>query len=154
MENNNRVFIDAIDGFGFEELCADIYRRSGCSVQNIQYTGDEGRDLIIRTPDGETIVAECKHWPGRPVGRPVVQKLHSAVMTFPATRGVVLTTGYFPKTAREYVGKINESIELVDLPMLKDLAAKAGTRGGNHVRPHYSRRPGCQIEEYHLSSSP
>lgn len=126
MKESHHIFLDSLDGFQFEELCAEIYRRLGYEVQNVADVGDEGRDLILKTPDGKKIVAECKHWPGKPVGRPVVQKLHSAVVTLPAKQGMLLTTGYFPKSSRDYVAKLKQPIELVDLPKLKDLAAQAG----------------------------
>jgi restriction system protein len=123
MAGRNQIFIDSLDGFEFEDLCADIYRRLGYSV-DIKYTNDEGRDLILRSPEGEIIVAECKHWLGGSVSRPVVQKLHSAVITLPAKKGIILTTGYFGKPARDYVERLGERIELIDWFKLKDLAAK------------------------------
>jgi restriction endonuclease Mrr len=49
------------------------------------------------------IVVECKHTDA--VGRPVVQKLHSAVATFEFDghkRGMVATTGRFTGPAEEY----------------------------------------------------
>jgi hypothetical protein len=42
-------------------------------------------------------VAECKYWPEGTVGRPVIQKLHSAVDTWPnAQKGMVLRQEHFP----------------------------------------------------------
>jgi restriction endonuclease Mrr len=49
------------------------------------------------------IVVECKHT--GTVGRPVVQKLHSAIATFEfdgPKRGMVVTTGRFTNPAQEY----------------------------------------------------
>ena len=121
------VFMDSLDGFEFEDLCARIYQRLGYEVSNIQATGDEGRDLILRRADtGEVIVAECKHWPGKTVGRPVVQKLHSAMITYPAKHGAVITTGSFAATAAQYTDKISEHIQLIDLVKLRSLALTAG----------------------------
>ena len=120
------VFLDSLDGFEFEELCARIYRQLGYRVENIQSTGDEGRDLILNSPDGDTIVIECKHWSKGTVGRPVVQKLHSAMLTYPAKRGAVITTGSFAKQALAYIGKVSEDIQLIDLPKLRALALQAG----------------------------
>lgn len=126
MTGNDQILIDSLDGFEFEEVCAEIYRRLGYSVQSIQYTNDEGRDLVLKSPEGETIVVECKHWLGGSISRPIVQKLHSAIITLPAKRGIILTTGSFGKPARDYVAKVKERIELVDLFKLKDLAARVG----------------------------
>ena len=122
----NTVFLESLDGFEFEELCARIYRQLGYRVENIQSTGDEGRDLVLNSPDGETIVVECKHWSKGTVGRPVLQKLHSAMLTYPAKRGAVITTGSFAKQALGYIDKVAEDIQLIDLPKLRALALQAG----------------------------
>ena len=123
---SDTVFLNSLDGFEFEELCARIYRQLGYRVENIQSTGDEGRDLVLNPPGGETIVVECKHWSKGTVGRPVLQKLHSAMLTYPAKRGAVITTGSFAKQALAYVDKVAEEIQLIDLPKLRALAATAG----------------------------
>lgn len=125
---NITVDLDSLDGFAFEEICAEIYRRKGYSVENVKSTGDEGRDLILRGPDGETIVAECKHWPNGTVGRPVIQKLHSAASSFPARDGIVLTTGSFSRQAFEYIERptVDVSIRLIDGRILKGIASEVG----------------------------
>lgn len=122
--NIDQVILDTLDGSGFEQLCANIYRRLGYDVENVRYTGDEGRDLILTGPTGETIVAECKHWPKSSIGRPVVQKLHSAMLTYPAEKGMLLTTGTFSLQARAYAEPL--PIQLVDGSNLKDMAARIG----------------------------
>lgn len=125
--NIETVFLDSLNGFEFEDLCARIYQRLGYEVTNIQATGDEGRDLILKhSGTGEVIVVECKHWPGKTVGRPIVQKLHSAMLTYPAKHGAVITTGSFASTAAQYTDKIPERIQLIDLVKLRSLAIQAG----------------------------
>ena len=123
----DQIFIDNLDGAGFEALCADIYERLGYKVHNIQHTGDKGRDLILKSPKGETIVGECKHWSGGSIGRPIVQKLHSAAINEGAQKGLILTTGgTLTRQARDYISELLFPIELIDLPKLKSLAAQAG----------------------------
>ena len=123
----DQVFIDNLDGAGFEMLCAHIYERLGYKVHNVQHTGDKGRDLIIRSPEGEIIVGECKHWAGGSIGRPIVQKLHSAAINENAQKGLILTTrGSLTKGARDYINGLSPSIELIDMPKLNDLATRAG----------------------------
>ena len=125
----DQIFIDNLDGAGFEVLCAHIYERLGYQVHNVQHTGDKGRDLIIRSPEGETIVGECKHWAGGSIGRPIVQKLHSAAINEGAQRGLILTTrGSLTKGARDYINGLSFPIELIDMPKLKYLAAQAEIR--------------------------
>lgn len=117
------VYLHLIDGFEFEKLVGEIFRLHGFSVIDVQATGDAGRDLILEK-DGNRTIVECKHQKGS-VGRPVIQKLHSAVVVdHKAERGIVVTTGRFSKQAQEYVKQQNIPIELVDLPSLRRLAAQ------------------------------
>ena len=123
----DQIFIDNLDGAGFEALCADIFERLGYRVHNVQLTGDKGRDLILKSPAGETIVGECKHWSGGSIGRPIVQKLHSAALNEGAQKGLILTTGgTLTRQARDYINELQFPIELIDMPKLKSLAAQAG----------------------------
>lgn len=93
------VFLDKMSGFEFEDLIADILTRLELGkVEKVLYTQDGGRDILVRSPNG-LIVVECKHHPKGSIGRPVVQKLHSAVITSKALKGILVTTGHFTKEA-------------------------------------------------------
>lgn len=119
--------IDNMDGAGFENLCAHIYQQLGYKVRNVPHTGDKGRDLILKSPNGETIVGECKHWKNGTIGRPIVQKLHSAAITEGAQKALILTTGgHLSKGAVDYIKELAIPIEVIDMPKLKGLAARAG----------------------------
>src|SRR6056297_4023465 len=90
--------LDNFSGFEFEDLMEDVFRNLGYeNVRQAAKTADEGRDILMEeVVDGtrRAIVVECKHT--ETVGRPVVQKLHSAVATFDfdgPKRGMVVTTG-------------------------------------------------------------
>jgi restriction system protein len=121
------VFLASIDGFEFEKLTENIFQKLGYNVVNIQPTGDAGRDLIIEK-DGIRTLIECKHQKGA-VGRPIVQKLHSAVVVDKkASKGIVITSGSFSNQAIEYVKNSNVPIELIGLPELRRLAKDAGIR--------------------------
>lgn len=128
LPENASVLLDRMSGFEFEELIADILTRlQHGSVERILYTQDGGRDILIRSPDG-LIVVECKHHPEGSIGRPVVQKLHSAVITSKATRGMLVTTGHFTLEALEYARRLAKSgtiIEMIDRPILIDMASRA-----------------------------
>jgi len=122
------VLLDKISGFEFEELIADILARlQHGTVEKVLYTQDGGRDILVRSPDG-LIVVECKHHPKGSIGRPVVQKLHSAVITSKATKGMLVTTGHFTQAALEYARTLAKSgtvIEMIDHPILIDMASRA-----------------------------
>lgn len=122
------VHLDELDGFEFERLCERIFDRAGWGkVQRIGGVADGGRDLVIHGPSG-TVVVECKHQPNSSIGRPIVQKLHSAVVSSGATKGLVITTGRYTAEAVQHAETLEPPIELFDLPRLFDLAQKASIK--------------------------
>jgi restriction endonuclease Mrr len=128
--------LDDLSGFEFEDLMEDVFRNLGYeNVRQAERTADEGRDVLMEeVVDGtrRSIVVECKHT--ATVGRPVVQKLHSAIATFDAAgpkRGMVVTTGRFTNPAREYADRLQQNddphpIELVDGQDLREIADEIG----------------------------
>jgi len=128
--------LDDLSGFEFEDLMEDVFRNLGYeNVRQAERTADEGRDVLMEeVVDGtrRSIVVECKHT--GIVGRPVVQKLHSAIATFDADgpkRGMVVTTGRFTNPAREYADRLQQNdnrhpIELVDRQDLGEIADEIG----------------------------
>ncbi|GBC68424.1 hypothetical protein HRbin01_00106 [archaeon HR01] len=131
MTREEIVYLDTLNGYEFEKLCAQIFTKLGWGeVEDVQDVWDEGRDLLIKTPHGELWVVECKHQPGNSIGRPIVQKLHSAVISSNAQMGILITTGGFSQAAIEYARKISNKakIELIDMLKLIDLADRAGIK--------------------------
>jgi restriction system protein len=113
--------LDALDGHGFEDACAALFWAEGYNVTMGPRTCDKGRDLILNRA-GKITIVECKHYTGR-VGRPVVQKLHSAIATYPeAIGGVLVTTGRFTDEAVECAHEVLKTakikIELIDFASL------------------------------------
>jgi len=126
------VYLDNVDGFGFERICEKIFERCGFgSVERLGGVADGGRDLIIHRNNGDSVIVECKHYLNSTVGRPIVQKLHSAVISSGAGGGIIVTTGSYSAAAVEHAKMISEtsrSITLYDLHGLRDLAERAGIR--------------------------
>ena len=128
--------LDELSGFEFEDLTEDVFRNLGYeNVRQAARTADEGRDVLMEeVVDGTRrgIVVECKHT--ETVGRPVVQKLHSAIATFEfdgPKRGMVVTTGRFTGPAKEYAQRLRQNddpypIELVDGEDLREIADEIG----------------------------
>jgi restriction endonuclease Mrr len=128
--------LDDLSGFEFEDLMEDVFRNLGYeNVRQAERTADEGRDVLMEeVVDGTRrgIVVECKHT--ETVGRPVVQKLHSAIATFEfdgPKRGMVVTTGRFTGPAEEYAQRLQQNddphpIELVDGEDLREIADEIG----------------------------
>ena len=128
--------LDNLSGFEFEDVVEDVFRNLGYeNVRQADRRADEGRDVLMEeVVDGtrRAIVVECKHTDT--VGRPVVQKLHSAIATFDfdgPKRGMVVTTGRFTKPATEYVADLEQNndphtIELIDGEDLREIADEVG----------------------------
>jgi len=128
--------LDDLSGFEFEDLMEDVFRTLGYeNVRQAEKTADEGRDILMEeVVDGarRAVVVECKHTAS--VGRPVVQKLHSAIATFEfdgPKRGMVVTTGRFTNPAQEYAERLQENddpypIELLDGEALREIADEIG----------------------------
>ncbi|MXX20798.1 MAG: restriction endonuclease [Cenarchaeum sp. SB0661_bin_35] len=125
------VHLNTLDGFAFEGLCARIFEKAGWGdITRLGGVSDRGRDLIINTPDCRKIIVECKFYSKKTtVGRPVVQKLHSAIIDSEADSGIVITTGKFSKSALEYAEDLknrDHPIELYDMYKIMELAHEAG----------------------------
>jgi restriction system protein len=122
------VSLDDMDWFEFEQFVAFLFEKLGMGkAEEILKGNDAGRDITLRSPEGLTIV-ECKHHPEGSIGRPVVQKLHSAVISARAKKGFLVTTGHFAENATVYTRSLGSIIELVDSRILSDMANKAGIR--------------------------
>ncbi|MDD4749683.1 MAG: restriction endonuclease [Methanosarcinaceae archaeon] len=135
---HQKTILDNLNGFQFEELVANIFRKKGFrNVEVCPYTNDGGKDIIMEEilPSGEIIktIVECKHHKNN-IGRPVVQKLHSAVYTYNYTgrkKGYIVASSRFTDNAIEYTQQVNKKsnnlkIELIDGKKLKQIANSLG----------------------------
>lgn len=121
-----KIDLENMEGEEFEKLCQDIFSKYyETKVDITPPVNDGGKDLIIRFPEGAAYV-ECKHHPRSSIGRPVVQKLHSAMTTDWVTKGYIVTTGTFSKQAVEHIEKNTLPIELIDGKQLKEMAESVG----------------------------
>lgn len=91
--------ISALKWREFEEVIGEAYRRQGYQVE--ERGGNEpdgGIDLILRKK-GEMVLVQCKHWEAEQVGVKIVRELYGVVAAEGATKGIVVTTGYFTRDA-------------------------------------------------------
>ncbi len=134
-----------MSGYEFEEAVATLLGRLGYEAEVTARSADAGRDVIARG-GGETLVVECKCTRSS-VGRPVVQKLHSAAVSFGAeTRGIVACTGGFSGPAREHADELGDVVELWDTAHLAAL--------GRRVELYFYADDSARAHIYRPSDSP
>ncbi len=122
------ILLDPMSGTEFEEFVARLLGKLGYGqVEWVPHGADGGRDILVHSPAGLAVV-ECKHHPGGSIGRPVVQKLHSAVISSRGVKGIIVTTGHFSKEALAHAQILSPPIEMIDHALLADMASRAGIR--------------------------
>ncbi|RFU71451.1 restriction endonuclease [Peribacillus saganii] len=105
--------------YDFEKYVADLFTLMGYEAELTPYSGDGGKDIILKK-DNEISLVECKRYnENNKVSRPEIQKFHSAIVDMNAVEGFFVTTGYFTQPAMNY--SINKPIKLINLPRLIEL---------------------------------
>lgn len=117
-------------GHEFEQLIAAALRALDFNnVKVTSYGADGGVDISCtnETKLGTTVkfFIECKHQPTTTIGRPIVQKLDSAVKDGKADKGMIITSGTFSPEAIEYARRVG--IDLIDGNKLKNILQQTGT---------------------------
>ncbi|HMO64533.1 MAG TPA: restriction endonuclease [Verrucomicrobiota bacterium] len=103
-----RVVVELLVRMGYGGSRRDAGRAIGRS-------GDEGIDGIIKEDrlGLDTICLQAKRWENTG-GRPEIQKFAGALQGFRARKGIFITTADFSVEAREYAGRIDSKIVLID----------------------------------------
>lgn len=117
-----RLVVELLVKMGYGGTLIDAGRAIGRS-------GDGGIDGIIKEDRlGLGIIyVQAKRWePGNTVSRPEVQKFAGALQGHRAQKGVFITTSTFTKDAREFVGRIESKIVLIDGNDLAELMIDYG----------------------------
>jgi len=102
-----------LDWRQFELLVADFYREQGYQV--IEGDGnapDGGVDLMMRSPEGERIIVQCKHWRTSKIGVNVVREMLGVKTKLGVSRIAIVGTGSYTQEAIAFAE--GESIELID----------------------------------------
>ena len=83
----------------FEFLVADVFQSLGYKATVTPGSNDGGKDIILRR---ETKFVEVKRHNQGTIGRPDIQKFHSALVDANAVGGYFVTLSNFNKNARQY----------------------------------------------------
>jgi restriction system protein len=112
----------------FETLVVDLLVAIGYggsrkdAGQAVGRSGDDGIDGIIKEDKLglDVVYIQAKRWEAT-VGRPTVQEFTGSLEGHRARKGVLITTSRFSQDAKEYVGRIEKKIVLIDGEQLAQL---------------------------------
>ena len=118
-----------LDWRKFEELVAELYDREGYDVELTRGSRDSGVDIyaIHRAPYASFLtVIDCKKYHARhPVGVELVRQLRSAAGDHRAHMGVIATSSYFTKGAKEYAQADEHILGLQDFVSIHEMLKRA-----------------------------
>jgi len=102
----------------FEELVAELFIQEGYEVELTKSTVDGGKDIYVAktTIFGQFLyVVECKKYsPENKVGVNVLRSLYGVVQNEKVTSGIIVTSSYFTKNARNFHQNIKHQLQLND----------------------------------------
>lgn len=103
---------------GFEELVAELLCRLDYEITLTPISKDGGKDIYAAKKDhlGSFLyVVECKRYsPENPVGVGLIRQLNGVVQAEQATAGILATTSFFTKGAKEFQKQISYQVSLKD----------------------------------------
>jgi len=118
--HDNKISVDEIehlDGFAFEQLIGDLFRKAGYKVKVTKKSGDQGADIIVEK-DGVSTAIQTKKYSGS-VGNKAVQEIVAAMKFYDCDKAMVITTGDFTKGAFELASR--NGVQLIDRKALNAL---------------------------------
>lgn len=109
----------------FEHLVASLYESQGYDTQVSQATNDRGTDVTARGKT-ETLAIQLKQYSqGNKIGRPTIQRLAGALDQVNASKGIVVTSSSFAKTAQSASQSYEASVGLINGQELLEMLTKA-----------------------------
>lgn len=112
----------------FEYYIADLFSSKGYEATVTSASVDGGIDIILRK-EGYISIVECKRYATKKIGRPDIQKFHSALIDIQAQEGFYVTTSSFANTAVYYVA--NKPIILTDSQQLINIISEININKSN-----------------------
>ena len=85
----------------FEQWVGERFESLGYAVLGTPFRGDHGIDLSVER-QGERAIVQCKHWPSRAVGEPVLRDLFGTLHHVAAHVAYLVTTGNATPAALEW----------------------------------------------------
>lgn len=104
--SRNPNFLYNLSPYDFERVIARMFEKKGFTVKITPQTRDGGKDIFIAKNDlcSFLFYVECKKYaPNQYVGIDVIQRLYGVISAEKATGGIIATTSYFTKPAKDYI---------------------------------------------------
>lgn len=98
------ILLNELTGSEFERFLAELFLAIGYEVEMTPGGSDQGADLVLRDPGGERMVVQAKRYK-QPVGNAAVQELLGGMTYYGCTRGLVVTTSQFTRSAKDLAAK-------------------------------------------------
>jgi len=102
----------------FEEVVAELLNKMGYEITLTPATRDGGKDIYAAKKDSLgtfLYIVECKKYgPDNHVGVGLIRELYGVVQAENATAGILATTSFFSKPAKEFQEKIKYQVSLRD----------------------------------------
>jgi restriction system protein len=117
----------------FEEFVAEVLSRLNYHVTLTPASSDGGKDIYAAKKDalGSFLyVVECKKYaPGHRVGVALIRQLNGVVQAERATAGILATTSFFTRGAKEFQARISNQISLKDYVAIQEWLQNIFERG-------------------------
>lgn len=122
----NPTLLHDLSSYSFEQVIAKMFEKKGFTVRITPQTRDGGKDIFIAKNDLLSFMfyVECKKYaPNQHVGIDVIQRLYGVISAEKATGGIIATTSYFTKTAKDYIQEhqLEHQLTLQDYNTISDM---------------------------------
>jgi hypothetical protein len=100
--SRNRITIndiDRIDGYEFERVLKELFKKMGYQVIQTPLSNDQGADLIVEKFGVKTVI-QAKNWQDN-VTNKGVQEVYAAIKHYDAQKAMVISSSGFTQSARE-----------------------------------------------------
>jgi restriction endonuclease Mrr len=118
----NPELLRTIDPFTFERVIAELFQEEGYEVALTPPRVDGGKDIYVYKTDPLTKVmflVECKRYaPTNKVDVTVARQLYGVVQQERASGGIIVTTSFFTKPAKEFAASVPYQLFLRDYDYL------------------------------------
>jgi hypothetical protein len=117
-----------IDPIMFEEVVAELFIEEGYEIVLTPPRADGGKDIYVYKIDPLThtkFLVECKRYvPPLKVDVSVARQLYGVVQQEQATGGIIVTTSYFTKPAKDFAARVPYQLFLTDFDDLSQWLKK------------------------------